>query len=70
MGKPTTPSIRAYFTATYDRESHRWHWSILVNDRQHSKEIARSIPSYPTEHDANVAAKAVKQQLKNAEARA
>jgi hypothetical protein len=58
--------VRAYFSADYVPATNRWHWIILVNDRSHSKEIARSVPSYPTEHDANVAAKDVQLQLKNA----
>lgn len=65
---PTKPSPfpRAFFTSQYDRTTHRWHWTIIANTRTHSREIARSIDTFPTEHDANVAAKDVTRQLRNA----
>lgn len=65
--KSKTPLVRAYFSSDFVPETKRWHWTLLANDRSHSKEIARSVISYPTQHDANFAAKAVRQQIKNAE---
>lgn len=57
---------RAYFQYVYDREIGRWRWTIIVNTANHQKEVARSIPTYPTEHDANRATKDVQRQLQPA----
>ena len=60
------PTHRAYMCSDYDAAADRWHWTIRVHTSNHATEVARSIPTFPTEHDANVAGKGVLRQLRHA----
>jgi len=57
---PAAP--RAYMQSIYE-ENGRWRWQIIVNDHDHSVVVARSVPTYPMERDANAAARDVLRQL-------
>jgi len=63
MRKQRTPRARAYIQADYDSEKGRFHWIIIVNDQHQSVQVARSIQTFPTEHDANVAGDRVRRQI-------
>ena len=61
--KKSAPPHRAYFGSDFDPVTSRWSWTITEHTNNHAKEVGRSVITYPTQHDANVAAKALLKQL-------
>lgn len=57
------PRARAYTQPQFISNQGRWVWTIVVNDKHQSIHVATSVQTFPTEHDANTAAKAVLRQL-------
>lgn len=55
--------VRAYVKPDFNPAVNRWHWQIIANDNHHSVIVAQSVSTFPTEHDANAAGKALMGQL-------
>lgn len=52
-------SPRAFFLSAYEPDLHRWCWTIV----ERGVEVARSVATFPTQHDANNAARTLAKHL-------